>query len=111
MKNFGIMLKALLLGTGVHMGPHDFGIAAEVQEPESRPKKLGLIHEPKVRTIYPPNDNGHHYPAPPPCEDIFKALTILQKEVDHKLRGKKHTKAKPEVRKELKLLAEHNWVG
>lgn len=110
MKNFTLLLYNLLLGTGVKMGPHDFSISADVREPERKPKKLGLKHSPRVKTTYPPS-SGHHYPAPPPCEDIFNALTGLQKEVDKKLRGNKPAKAKLTIRKELRLLAEHNWVG
>lgn len=65
-------------------GPHDFAIATHVAEPPPEPKKLGLVHYPKVRTVYP--EIGHYYPAPTPSKVVHGALTKLKRETSKKLR-------------------------
>lgn len=88
------MIRNLLTGTGVHVGPHDFAIAEGILHPEKAPKKLGLVHSPRVITTYPPCEDGHHYPAPANQDAIFNALATLRMETHRKLRGRGRGKAK-----------------
>ncbi len=59
--------------------PHDFAVAGHVANRIPEPKKLGLIHSPRVVTTYPDN----HQDIRP--EHVHKALVSLKKELSKKL--------------------------
>lgn len=68
-------LLALLKGTGVkpHFSPHDFEVQEGITE-QKKEKVLGLIHDPRVKTI----------PSTATMEEKHAALVALKQEVTAK---------------------------